>query len=998
MSDERWKQIKDEILARLNIQTECESAFGIQFKASHPSPTGWIPCLNPYKPEKNASAGINVSGSNGVRGYLVTFNNNNGIKKAIGFFDLARDWNPAVAGFSFKQIIQHYAKMTGVDITGKVNEPPDPKILEFYIKSLTKETLQHLYEYRGLNDLSVKKYEIGWSEKRERLTYPVYDKDGNLVNVRFHAWKNSQKPKTLNWVGYGQKRLWGVDRLVKAPEGATVTVTEGEWDSMLIEQETGLVSVSPTNGTESFDPDWVKNFHGKNVALVWDCDKPGRDSVKRNVLPAFRTAIRKGDVLSLKVVWLFEDESKEQKDFTDFIVKAGGSGPDLLRMIESAASIDFPLPNDALPEPIPLKSFTEIDNPIYAGKRVTVGLYIHGENSEAFHVPTAVEVLECPGRKKFGCSGRGDWDYSCDELIPVGMGDSVQLACVNNNRFQMKAHLTDYVCDKGQRPALKVSDEHKITLREVFAHQIVSGVSSSSSELVEKPVYTVGHEIYKIGQYQATGFIQTHPKHQKPTIVIDTMEKQEEDWESFRLTNESRQLLSDIQKLDVTTGEFTQELMYAVTRIYGRHDLHLGVLLSLCSPRWIDFPGEGTIRGWVSTVIIGDTGTGKSEVTEKLFKYADVGYRISGSTASRTGITYSIDYDERRGWRIKAGAHLKMSGQALIVDEAQDLEEVDLKTMAEALDSGRLKVDRIQNKTFEAETRVIFVCNPRDPKRASNQKTIASYQYGCMSLTRIFPKMMLRRLDLAIFAASFDIKDKGEVYNTTLPENYHPAILPKHLQALIFYAWNLQPEQIIISNTVARLIRKESSRLSNIFGQCEDIPLVYPEDFRKTFARLCASLAVMDLSSRDNFQTITVTDDHVYFMSEFLTLCYKNKNCQLDKYSTAYARENVLAEEDLIFDRLKAELDNNSDRYGYMSGILAEIVKLDPDGREKLSNVNIKDILEVELDRTTIFRLLRPWVDERLIKSSRGYLPTAKLFQFLHWLKETHPGFLEWGD
>ncbi len=60
-------------------------------------------------------------------------------------------------------------------------------------------------------------------------------------------------------------------------------------------------------------------------------------------------------------------------------------------------------------------------------------------------------------------------------------------------------------------------------------------------------------------------------------------------------------------------------------------------------------------------------------------------------------------YDERRGWRIKAGAHLKMSGRALIVDEAQDLPEAELKTMAEALDSGRLQVDRVQNKKFEAE-------------------------------------------------------------------------------------------------------------------------------------------------------------------------------------------------------------------------------------------------------------------------------------------------------
>jgi hypothetical protein len=106
------------------------------------------------------------------------------------------------------------------------------------------------------------------------------------------------------------------------------------------------------------------------VVLVWDCDKPGRETVSKTVLPAFRTAIRNGNVLSLRVVWLFETEDKDQKDFTDFMVKAGGSGADLLRMIEAAEPVEFPLPGTASPDPVALKSFAEIDNPAYAGKRV----------------------------------------------------------------------------------------------------------------------------------------------------------------------------------------------------------------------------------------------------------------------------------------------------------------------------------------------------------------------------------------------------------------------------------------------------------------------------------------------------------------------------------------------------------------------------------------------------------------------------------------------------
>ena len=73
-------------------------------------------------------------------------------------------------------------------------------------------------------------------------------------------------------------------------------------------------------------------------------------------------------------------------------------------------------------------------------------------------------------------------------------------------------------------------------------------------------------------------------------------------------------------------------------------------------------------------------------ISQGLFEFARVGDRVSGLTASRTGITYGLEHDERKGWRVRAGALLKQSRQALIVDEAQDLPEQELKTKLEDTD------------------------------------------------------------------------------------------------------------------------------------------------------------------------------------------------------------------------------------------------------------------------------------------------------------------------
>ena len=54
------------------------------------------------------------------------------------------------------------------------------------------------------------------------------------------------------------------------------------------------------------------------------------------ILPMFRDTANAGDILSLKDVRLFSDPtSKARKDFTDYVVKAGKSGKDLLALVDA---------------------------------------------------------------------------------------------------------------------------------------------------------------------------------------------------------------------------------------------------------------------------------------------------------------------------------------------------------------------------------------------------------------------------------------------------------------------------------------------------------------------------------------------------------------------------------------------------------------------------------------------------------------------------------------
>ena len=972
---------RDEIIRCLDLQSEFVKYGGRVPPNAVPSPDGWLPVHSIDREDAHPSAALNVGNDPNKRGIYVDHAPTG--KGAMSFIDLVARM-PGSPWMMGNEVYKAFAAQTGVDNgDGKAKAPKEPPTLgdvKGFQADLTPDTVQFLRDKRGLTEDSLKKYQVGWSIKRQRNAFPVFDETGALVNVRFH---NSKKePKTLNWSGYGSARLWGLDRLAKAAPGITVITTEGEFDSMLVEQETGYLSVSGTNGAKSFQKEWVKRFHGFHVVLLYDSDAAGREAVHHLVLPAFKPAVLAGDVLSIKVVWLYDKPDKGHKDFTDWIVKDGGSGTKLKELITQATPETFPTAISHLETPTVLPSFELIDRAKYAGRRVTVPIQIFGENTVAYHAPKKFTVSSCPLLRDSKCTGRRTSPGACQAEIDVPLGDRVLIAGVRATDGQLMNLLRAYVCDKDRNPSLTIKDENKITIREVFAHQVVGAMAAERIELVEKPVYVIGGGLIEIGKYQATGRVITSYRDQQPTMLIDTLERLDEDYQGFTV----EKYRPSLEKLrDMTPREIADDLAVHVTRIYERPDLHLGVLTVLCSPEEIDLPGEGLIRGWLNAIIIGDTGVGKTTVSEGFFNFARIGSRVSGMTASRTGITYGCEHDERRGWRIKAGILLKMNRQALIVDEAQDIPQEELKTMAEGIDTGLLRIDKIQNKIFECRTRVIFGCNPKHPKQAAEQRTMDSFRYGCEAIKGIFPQMMIRRIDFAMFAATWDIEDKAKIFFPETP-NTPQQVTDEDLRALIFFAWNLKPEQIIIDAATAHYIRKVAKYLSDKFGGSDDLPIVYSEDFRKTMARLSVATAIIDLATTEDFSQVIVNAGHVADACELMERIYSARNCKLDEYAQHYRQTHGIegAREMLVeIDALMA--DTSSDARWRFHHIFYELLNC-PDGSQ-VRKIDLAD--EFSMTTRQIQEDLQFFKDHHLIDPNvqKGYKPEPRFFQIWDFLR-----------
>ena len=136
---------------------------------------------------------------------------------------------------------------------------------------------------RGWEPDTLRRWWIGFDG--ERITVPITDQRGALQGVlrlRVDAW---QKPKVLAAAG---SRLG----LIPHPElvAGSVVLVEGPSD-MLAARSAGLPALA-VPGTHAWRAEWASAFIGRDVTVVMDADRPGREAAARIAADLHRHAAR----------------------------------------------------------------------------------------------------------------------------------------------------------------------------------------------------------------------------------------------------------------------------------------------------------------------------------------------------------------------------------------------------------------------------------------------------------------------------------------------------------------------------------------------------------------------------------------------------------------------------------------------------------------------------------------------------------------------------------
>jgi hypothetical protein len=267
-------------------------------------------CLCPFHDDKRPSFGYNEKTglwkcqACGEGGNIFQFHmklHNCDFKTAVAEISRITDVSHLIDGNQSRVVKKQY--------DDNLKTIPESEITKAHEALLGNEkALKFLEERRGWNIDVIKRLKLGYD--RHRVLIPIYDADGNLVNIRRYS-PSGQQPKIIHWKkGYGQARWWPIEHL----QLDGVLICEGEPDTILACQ-LGLPAITHTAGAETFKAEWAPLFTDKRVYICYDNDPAGKNGAEKaaNIISKTAAEVR---IIELPV-------KNEKDDFTDWVLQGG---------------------------------------------------------------------------------------------------------------------------------------------------------------------------------------------------------------------------------------------------------------------------------------------------------------------------------------------------------------------------------------------------------------------------------------------------------------------------------------------------------------------------------------------------------------------------------------------------------------------------------------------------------------------------------------------------
>ncbi|TYL39868.1 AAA family ATPase [Natronococcus pandeyae] len=188
----------------------------------------------------------------------------------------------------------------------------------------------------------------------------------------------------------------------------------------------------------------------------------------------------------------------------------------------------------------------------------------------------------------------------------------------------------------------------------------------------------------------------------------------EEQFEDMDITDEDK---AEIVRLSSSEGIYEKMVASIAPSIYGYEQEKLAMILQLFSGVTKQLPDGSRIRGDLHMLLIGDPGTGKSQMIGYIKNIAPRAVYTSGKGSSSAGLTAAAvrdDFGDGQQWTLEAGALVLADQGIAAVDELDKMRSEDRSAMHEALEQQQISVSKAGiNATLKSRCSLLGAANPK---------------------------------------------------------------------------------------------------------------------------------------------------------------------------------------------------------------------------------------------------------------------------------------------
>jgi hypothetical protein len=722
--------------------------------------------------------------------------------------------------------------------------------------------LDDLVTARGVHTKTIIDRRIGYNVGGRHYTIPVFGPDREIWNVRrYDLYAKEGRRKIWSTSGWGSPpRLYPYDQL----QHDRLVIGEGEWDILLTIQN-GYPAITKTAGATMWDYGWNELFKDKLVYIALDRDDDGQKGAKKIARALHRIA----DVRMVELP--YDTVPKHGKDLTDFWNDHDRG--DFEALLADAKPWKAAADKATTDDPNVITVLDSFDAH-KVGDPVKLQVTIKGKKEPGYSVPHKAK-LSCTQDRGPVCNvcplnaKNGEMDYTLEPQSPAILGlldersGSIGLAIGSDVGIPGGKTGT---CPK---LTIEVTDHQAVEI--LFARPSIDHADGTQAKDYKNvKITSVGrHDTMANTTVVVTGALYPGPKDQRNEFLAWKVEEQETSVDRFQMSEDAvRQMMmfqptgrqTPLKKLSMINKEFAAH----VTRIVGRPEMHALMDLTYHSALSFKFGGQLVHRGWLESLVVGDTRTGKSEAGERLVRHFGAGEIVGGEAATLAGLVGGMQQIGGKDWTVTWGVIPINDRRLVIIDELSGLHPDEIAKMSDVRASGMARLTKILQEVTFARTRLLWLGNPR-------HGDMSNYTYGVDAVRPLIGNPEdVARFDLVMAVAQGDVP----------PEDYNKPPVEGVLRypsdachTLLMWVWTRRADQIVWAAGAEDCVYKLAMEMGKRYT--EDPPILQAANARIKIARVAVALAARTFSTdEETHEKVIVTAQHVEDAVSFMDTVY----------------------------------------------------------------------------------------------------------------------------